>query len=985
MDPLSLVTATKTFGPIVKGLAILIGKKVAKAGCRKIYNAWSGQTNEAIEKEFSKLRSNQSLCREVQILISNALKSLPSEEANRAAGNVDLLGNVLLGYLASSQNDAPAFLSQFRSMATELGLADDSDDCSAVDNLVVALLIQLGRSDLLPLMLVVGQSQIMAQGEQIIQCQDELAKDQAASFERADARIDDLIRGLKAFSDEIQSRTQAANSLASPALPNGLTQESQLQLELIYDGFEFTSKSAREVDTHLAVQPPHLPETFVQRSTVYEAISKRLNANPILAITGYQGCGKTVSVAGYARYASRNCFWFAFRSDTTDDSLSTHVLRIALRQFLESESLDERSIQISLRDKIAASPTLIVLDNVEHLNDFKILSFLLEVARDGGDNLQLILLYAESPDITESARLAMFPTWRLPGMATEDALKLFELLEVDVTPIRSLAIGLLCSHCDGHVGMLRTCKTMISQVSEEHDLNQFLVNVPNSEQIAQFLEALISKFISQHSSDEYRLCQYVSIVFDGFSRGLASALWSASDDAPGFDASWVKCKARVFESVRDDQFAIPLLYRNGIRDNLEKDKRDKLHITAGEFLLSPLAKSLHAEDAANGVQHLAAGGQFENAVREIIALMGHALHSERQDVLAFFHSRFRILSDIYLASDNATFVNQIGLCALHSQAARATDDAAGNARWIEQLHSLLSSDTGESSEVAVIGWWELLNHAVEEGNPDLSLEAMDRIPQSVLRNEKQERRLSFVPLVFSAFINADESVARFAAEILSRVERGTLIKGDVWQDDATDAHWYELWRAVGTQGYTHASRISRRDLDEAKTFTAELWKTVELARSLKLPEIAIALGACAVTLDVDIVRDINGAVERSSWIDSLPEGIDQRFVGLAQSARGDALRCSEEFKAAKVCFEQSLAAWPVDCHTDRSQVQVNLGVVFARLGNPADALRHYRQGASDLKDSEDGATPTAFARIWLEASVVALADAQRSVSLSCRV
>ena len=113
-------------------------------------------------------------------------------------------------------------------------------------------------------------------------------------------------------------------------------------------------------------------------------------------------------------------------------------------------------------EQLKIAPLVVVIDNAERLGDPKAVAFLMDAAARLSGRLTILFAYGEHPGFTISAQLALIPTWRLPGMTGDEAVRL----------VREPRSGHGCrsarkgttrhAQCDGHIGMLLLCRTLVA-------------------------------------------------------------------------------------------------------------------------------------------------------------------------------------------------------------------------------------------------------------------------------------------------------------------------------------------------------------------------------------------------------------------------------------------------------------------------------------------------------------------------------------------
>jgi predicted ATPase/DNA-binding SARP family transcriptional activator len=128
---------------------------------------------------------------------------------------------------------------------------------------------------------------------------------------------------------------------------------------------------AEPADASPSLRPPSLPlplTPFVGREREIEELVVRLETTPLLSLTGTGGVGKTrlsLRIAEEAHTAFPGGVWFVDLSALTDPGLVAGHVAATLKV---REQSDRPLIQ-ALSSALSAVPTLLILDNCEHLLD----------------------------------------------------------------------------------------------------------------------------------------------------------------------------------------------------------------------------------------------------------------------------------------------------------------------------------------------------------------------------------------------------------------------------------------------------------------------------------------------------------------------------------------------------------------------------------------------------------------------------------------
>ena len=506
---------------------------------------------EEIAEAFKGLRQKDQLRRSCQHLVNEVLKSLPEDQKERAARDADLLAERVCRFLTEPQPGTLPITQQLRAAIHECQDLPDGTDETAIVSITAAVVLAIARDDLADAILLGAVEQV--QGTV------------TAGFETQAAASSALMSMLSAGLQEIKQQQGSSCSRAVPDtgavakhLANHLSDSAAL---LKYIGIQVPDSTY--VDTKATFAPPELPRGHVKREAVCEHIELLLSQRPILAVTGYPECGKTLALAEFA-FRTQECFWLTFPTSLFTGIQAMQLLDVALSIYLESGLVSSSEIVTALNERLAGTPLLIVLDNVERLDDVDLLQPLLALAETTDGRLRILMAYAETPDFTVAAKLARVQTWRLPGMEPHEAAELYQATGIVITKPRLAAIAVLCAQSAGHVGMLKLFHGDIATIQTNADVARLLANAPDKTTAADFLEALSLRFMKNLSTDELRLCRRLSIAITPFRRSLAAALWDDAQDRSVFPVVWGRCKSGVFERVTEDRFQVPYLYRTSL-------------------------------------------------------------------------------------------------------------------------------------------------------------------------------------------------------------------------------------------------------------------------------------------------------------------------------------------------------------------------------------------------------------------------------------
>lgn len=950
----------------------------AKAGLKKVFTAPNRAGNAKLEAQFQELSSDTALRRDLELTIVDAIRAMPPNQQQLAARNIDTLGDAIHGFLWSDDDDASSLVAKIRNAAARIhGVSNIHDD--AVRSVTTALLTELSGSRVLGVLLLQGQSQLQESLHQS-------ARDQSTGMKglsRGQQAIMDLLGTTRAELKQGLSTVQA--SAGSRSLvdirpdPIGLSELVSAYANLGLAGPGATLSSPPPM------APPPLPSPIVLRPAIYEAIDARLENHPCLAITGYPECGKTITVASYASQARATCLWFSFRPEVPHPGTAIHLLCMSLRNDLGGSDHSISAITEALVQKARETPTLLVLDNVELIQNPDCLSFLQQAAERGNNRLRIILLCAETPNMTEALRLTGSSPWRLPGMESHEVAELFEKSGLGITDTRLNAIRVLCAQCDGHVGMLKLLRSKVECVTTESDVQSLLSHIPKAEDAGHFLRALVARFLDGLTTAERRLCRRLAITIGPAPRGLAEALWAIGVAEDGFDLAWQRCTAAVFETPDGTRFRLPSLYQSGLRKDIEEEEARLLDAAAAEYLIQPHAGSLRVDDATYGVIHFLAAHQLERAVEEAARLIIHARRSGHDNIAYVLCRRFELMLLPIVRAHRVSPSASIRVLVSFHGACSVTNEDQRAAAHADELRQLLEgvADDAENKALA-LGHITLLMHAASAGDTTLALNSLDGFLQSVAGTLNREELPSVVPVVFTAFSQAQGDPLQFVEAMLDRVCRKQISVDELWQGPDKNGDWYTLWQLVSLKAYCRGAAQGGQEPNAATDVATQLWELANRMRVVGHPAPAAILAAMAILLDIDVVRNLHRAMERADELrgHSVPD--DKRVKARLLGVRADALRCSGRDEEAVVEYEAAVIAWPKENAREVAILRATLGITYGKLARYDDAIRCFRLAVRDLQDAE-GSDPGELARYWLEGAVAAIHGGAAKRGLACLV
>ena len=922
-----------------------------------------------LETRFAALEADAQLTRHAQHLINEIARSSGLDPSAFASGDVAILVSTVGQFLNDTRCGGAPLSEQLNSRAKELGLLTGTTDDQAISRFVASIVVALVSGPL-------GPSVQLATSEKTLREVQSIHSEQGKGFTEVLSQLQQLGLGVQDLRNLIPASGSAQRTHVATMADGVVAQSGSMQLTLALLGLPTEDLTTIEVDTALA--PPSLPDFYVVRDSVRAGIKSRLAQQPVLAITGYPACGKTSALADYIKSVDCQAIWISLPSDVRGAADAAYIISFALRLRLRAASSSKGDLQQALEQAVAVAPLVVVIDNAERLGDPKAIAFLTDAALRLDGRLTVLFAYGEHPDFTISAQLALISTWRLPGMTGDEAVALFENLGVVMDANRRARTLLLHSQCDGHIGMLLLCKALVVTSQSATDLNQ-LLSVHQVDPVRGFFDSLVQQLLSSLGPDEIQLCQRLSIIFDRFSTDLASALWQDGCDPAQFPSAWATCRAGVFELAGDQRFRLPYLYRSGLRRDIPKADLLRWNCLAADYLLVPRNRTLSVEDAYYCVLHRVVAERFEEAVKDALFFVGAAFHRKYKEVLLYLNDRYSgVLMDAIL-DVRVSLPLRIRWAAVRLLVSEFLKDGDEQRERLERLLLLLEAASTPGLEVpeVTMAWMQVMSRAAQDGNIALAWKAFDALPIRVIRDLPDEVPMSLAFLVFTAYHNRRADLAQFVAGLLDRYENKAISKEVIWGEHRL----YELWRAVGEWAYSGFAQTWSTDQDPARAEVAKYEGLVSKAEQLNLPEIAACLSAALVFVRIDVLRDLNGAVERAAML-SITGSLALPVKAYALYVKGEAFRCNGQFDLAIECYEASLGASQAIPVSDRVQTVLSLAVAQSRLGKPDTGLQTIGEAITLLQHDKEQISLAIRTRALLEAAAIAVAAKQNEDALA---
>lgn len=713
----------------------------------------------------------------------------------------------------------------------------------------------------------------------------------------------------------------------------------------------------------VATNPPPLPTIHLSRVTIFSGLAREFDTSSAVAVTGYPDCGKTIAMAEFAAAAPGRVLWFSVAQSTTHPEGWCALLGYALANYLGAASILPADIQDSLLSQ--QESLLVVIDNAQNCHSLDAIDFLFDSAA-ANKAVSLLIVATDSPDFLSKVRCRAIPEWRLPGLQTEEAKSLVNLISGPMNDHQEKALEILRRKVDGHAGMLRLSHVRIRQIDSAERLEQFLSDLEFSlgTGLEQLRTSMMEIVRGQLNDDDIELCRRLSLAIRPFRRKIGEAVWQINRESGAFHKTWASCSIGLFQADQDDAYSLPDIYRDALRNEVDSTILCACH--------GAIADAMDEDERARSVS-------------DIEALIAHRLFSGSPDkalrsaamYLVFASGPYARLAQIFLidsfsrqlsvvAEDSQTAIDsRIHWFAISTRVYRDINQNANSNQAAAKLYSLLLSSNQVAGRDAIqLGWMVLLIHASQIGKPTLALEAASQIADEYLP-ETQEKLLPWIEFaVLSSFLDSDQSPFAYLRSILEE-RRTPGVKPTLWNEMLT----YEFWRLV-------AIRIYRSIEAEFLTYPLTLDDLVndirvmiDLARITE-PELATLFQVLLVQVQIDFARDFGGArVAGASMVEGLKHD-DVRLMAYAHDTYGDALRCDSDALAASEEYSIALEMWPESEQHDRAETHLMYGISIARLGRYAEARKNVLSAAMIHRRIRHSALSEG--RCYLEAATYAL-------------
>ena len=592
-----------------------------------------------LETQFAALAADAQLTRHAQHLINEIAQSSGMDPSTFASGDVAILVSTVGQFLNDARGVGAPLSEQLNARAKELGLVTGTTNDQAISRFVASVIVALASGPL-------GPSIQLATSEKTLREVQSIHSEQEKGFIEVQSQLQQLGLGVQDLRNLIPASGSAQRTHVA-TMADGLVAQSDLtQLALALLGLPTANLTAIEVDTVLA--PPSLPDFYVVRDSVRAGVTSRLARQPVLAITGYPACGKTSALADYISSTECQAIWISLPSDVGGAAEAAYIISFALCLRLDAASLSKNDLQQALKRAVEIAP----LGRRDRQRG--------EAWRPQGCCLPDGRRDPSRWEINHPLRL-----WRGPRLhnigstcSHSDVAIAWHDRRRGSCLVREPRSGhgcrsahkaqLVCAQCDGHIGMLLLCRTLVATSQSATELGQ-LLSVHQTDPVRGFFDSLVQQLLRSLGPDEIQLCQRLSIIFDRFSSELASALWQDGCDPARFPSAWATCRAGVFELTADQRFRLPYLYRSGLRRDIPRADLLRWNNLAAEYLLVPKNRTLSVEDAYYCVLHRVVAERFEEAVKDALFFVGAAFHRKYKEVLLYLNDRYAyVLMDAIL-------------------------------------------------------------------------------------------------------------------------------------------------------------------------------------------------------------------------------------------------------------------------------------------------------------------------------------------------
>ena len=736
--------------------------------------------------------------------------------------------------------------------------------------------------------------------------------------------------------------------------------------------------------TAIASEPPALPTPHLSRSSIFPSLARTFDSHRVVAVTGYPECGKTVAMAEFAAFYPGDVFWFSVARSETHTDAWLGLFCFALAQYVGADSFLPNEIRSGLVDR--QNPLLLVIDNVQHCHDLDALSFLVEAA-EATPAISVLLVGTDEPASVSAVRSRGIVDWRLPGLTEQEAQAIVELAGDALSNVQLAALEFLRLRVDGHLGMLKLSRQAIRRIQTVEQRNAFISQISSAlgPGLDSLQSAMIERLREGLHDDEVDLCRRLSIVVGSFPRRVGERVWGLDRPMGDFHKPWNGCVLGVFESQPSGRYILPDLYRDGFRQEADKDAIKLWHGAVADGFGDREGDSLDVFDVYAAVIHRFLSGNVTAALDSASMYLAFARGPYARKVQAFLIGRFEVWLAHSARDATVPITQRLRWHAIRVQVYTDLNrtDRANSAT--HELHDLLRTDPSDAApEAVVLGWAILLLHASRTGQPELALSALNRIerlPIPVFDVASLPWREFFV---ISAYLSSSTSPLPFLRTVI-KDRAGKSPEASLWGTITG----YDFWRAVIAIIYSRSGHC-RVEQGRAAQLADEIQALANDCRTAGESEIACLFECLLVHVYIDLIRDFARACATSQLTAAcVAEMSDACVAAYVHDTRGDALRCFGRDDEAVACYLKALELWSDSEFQDKAETLSMLGISQAKSGRFHEGIRSACAAANlyahSTKEDRSGTLEVAAARCLLEGAAFAIRAKEYSRSSRCLV
>jgi len=627
----------------------------------------------------------------------------------------------------------------------------------------------------------------------------------------------------------------------------------------------------------------------------------------------------------------------------------------------------------------------LVIDNAQHCHDLDSLSFVLEAAQ-ASPTVSVILIGSDQPAFLSAIRSHGIVDWRLPGLTEEEARVLVELTVGQLSDLQLSALEFLRSRVDGHLGMLKLSGDLLPQIKSEEERDAFVVQISSalSPGLDSLQSAMVERLREGLSDDELELCRRLSIVVGAFARRVGEHLWALDRPAGAFSAAWNGCVLRVLEGRPSGKYSLPDLYRDGLRQEADRNAVQSWHSAAADAFEDTRGASVDVFEVHAAVLHRFLGGNVTAALQSASMYLAFATGPHARTAQAFLIRRFQVFLGGPAADVTVPVTQRIrwySVCTRVYADLSLRDEADTTA---QELHDLLCTvPPGTAVEAIQLGWGTVLMHASRSGRPELAASAIGRLEQTPVTTIEDTPFPWAHFLVISAYLTSSTDPLPYLRTMLNARRSDCARRESLWGG----AHGYEFWRAVAA-GIYWANADCETDTVLAAQLADAIKTLADDCLAVSEVEIACLMQCLLVHVEIDLLRNFERACDTANRIIALADEIaDVRVAAYLHATRGDSLRCTGLSREAQSEYSHAIRLWPDAELPDKADALLMLGICQARLGQFREGTKSARAAArlwSQAIEHTGGDTAEqAAARCLLEAAGFATHGTDYSIACHC--